>query len=1168
MTPGHPQNRGWRLVDDGEALSLDPAQLVTLAEVQGDRLATKRLISRDQGATFTKKGYGAGKLFRFQQSYIEDADGYFAFLAHISRQPRIFLLRDAPLPGVAGTWTQRLKHMPDKARPGCWKGTLTQPATRMCAFDFDAIDLSAGVYDEPELAAEMLRATLPPEFHDARCFVQLTSSAGLSGETHLRRDPAAPTYMRLWFWLDRGILPGDLKKMGRVWNLTSPHQIDNCMFDPVRVHYSANPLIEGAPDFLPKRTFVLDGEADEASPIIPAYVPKPPRQEGSGTAFDGGAVRFHLSQIGGPESFRTPLKRAIIAAWYVHGDSLDVARLHESAQVACEVALGRTPGKRHDVETYLDDDFYRVLQWARDNVQPRTARLDELVALERRDAGEDVKAIAAATEGRDLSRVEILEEQTNRLALEIAEIFAEVARHKETLAQVNGLRQCKFEVIDRYLEQKSSTQDVPIDKNERRRLRAKATRDAKKELGVPRFKLRPDNYRLSVSLGLGKTRSVLAEAARLAGGTLNIDYVAPNHKLIGEVVERFAEHGALYAVERGRAARDPQRRGDRADVPAWIGLDRGAMCPRHEALDAVSRVGISPGAICKSCPLRRSCSYLGQIPQLKQVRDEGGVIFGPSVYMRCARKVAHGDIVIADEDFVGQMVSTTSLPLEALIDAPALFTMVRRQDFEMVLAALDRVHEALSEHVADAVAWLVDLGGLATRLKDVIKALKAGRSDSLDIHGRMADDALVSKASAVETSHASEIIRLLRQLVKVMRRGGARAHSVAVRDGVVTLKTLARMTVPRRASLVVLDATSRLRPLELATGRKFHTIGISAPQNLDVTVVDTTGSKSAVLGADDQLVGMLTSIQAHARGEPVLVTAPKQVRERLEKVMPEGPALEHYGKLVGLNAYENVSDIALFRGDMESERELAQTAGAFVDERGGNVVSIRDWLALNPGMREHRRDGRAGGPRDYYMNRPTPGGIKATPWHPDPLVEDLRWQMCEGQMMQGLGRIRAVRSPTPKRALIVSNIDLPGIVPNRALSLQAMRAGRCREHLIDEYTYRLSKSEVIPLGRADMTIIAPDLFPHKESAKQALQMLHRTIKGGLAYIIYYIGCTPLNLALYRRAGQRGSPALCLVRAGADLSPGSNAWRELTALVGEIRSIERLKEKDAIVSNVA
>ena len=47
--------------------------------------------------------------------------------------------------------------------------------------------------------------------------------------------------------------------------------------------------------------------------------------------------------------------------------------------------------------------------------------------------------------------------------------------------------------------------------------------------------------------------------------------------------------------------------------------------------------------------------------------------------------------------------------------------------------------------------------------------------------------------------------------------------------------------------------------------------------------------------------------------------------------------------------------------------------------------------------------------------------------HPDPIVEALRWQRCEGELMQALGRVRAINrtAEDPVQIDILTNVALP-----------------------------------------------------------------------------------------------------------------------------------------------
>src|SRR5205823_450401 len=94
----------------------------------------------------------------------------------------------------------------------------------------------------------------------------------------------------------------------------APFQVDLKLFDAIQAHYIADPIIEGAPDPLPRRTGWRKG-TEEA-----VRLPSPPAgaavrgKKGLGGGFSGGSAT--LAQMGdgpGLKGFHAPLRNATMA---------------------------------------------------------------------------------------------------------------------------------------------------------------------------------------------------------------------------------------------------------------------------------------------------------------------------------------------------------------------------------------------------------------------------------------------------------------------------------------------------------------------------------------------------------------------------------------------------------------------------------------------------------------------------------------------------------------------------------------------------------------------------------------------------------------------------------------------------------------------------------------
>jgi hypothetical protein len=166
------------------------------------------------------------------------------------------------------------------------------------------------------------------------------------------------------------------------------------------------------------------------------------------------------------------------------------------------------------------------------------------------------------------------------------------------------------------------------------------------------------------------------------------------------------------------------------------------------------------------------------------------------------------------------------------------------------------------------------------------------------------------------------------------------------------------------------------------------------------------------------------------------------------------------------------------------------------------------------------------------------------PQHPDPLAEEVRWQITEAALVQAIGRGRgANRGPADPLAIdVVTRICLP-LAVDETLTWDEMQPSRLQV---------MWARGAIPLSDRDMASCYPDLFVSEGAAKQAL----RREKGvqipidiysiGICTPFYFLpGAIPLNgeiepaagaaaeeipgflLIGYRRSGSRGRPCRLL-----------------------------------------
>jgi hypothetical protein len=95
-------------------------------------------------------------------------------------------------------------------------------------------------------------AILPDYMRAAACWYQYSSSAGMQ---------PGKVKVHLWYWLDRPVCCFSLRQWAKSLKI-----IDPMIYNPVQPHFTARPIIIGAPDPMPNRSGLLPGNPELVLP--------------------------------------------------------------------------------------------------------------------------------------------------------------------------------------------------------------------------------------------------------------------------------------------------------------------------------------------------------------------------------------------------------------------------------------------------------------------------------------------------------------------------------------------------------------------------------------------------------------------------------------------------------------------------------------------------------------------------------------------------------------------------------------------------------------------------------------------------------------------------------------------------------------------------------------
>ena len=131
--------------------------------------------------------------------------------------------------------------------------------------------------------------------------------------------------------------------------------------------------------------------------------------------------------------------------------------------------------------------------------------------------------------------------------------------------------------------------------------------------------------------------------------------------------------------------------------------------------------------------------------------------------------------------------------------------------------------------------------------------------------------------------------------------------------------------------------------------------------------------------------------------KPTLVIAQKSVAEWLKASgLPPGMSVEHFNNISGLDGYRDV--------------RLLIAIGRTLP----NVIEVEAYAGALTGLEPIKTEPPAKGPRWFDKTvrgirlKDGTGYAVEADVHPDPTAEAVRWQICEGELVQAIGRARGV----------------------------------------------------------------------------------------------------------------------------------------------------------------
>jgi len=227
--------------------------------------------------------------------------------------------------------------------------------------------------------------------------------------------------------------------------------------------------------------------------------------------------------------------------------------------------------------------------------------------------------------------------------------------------------------------------------------------------------------------------------------------------------------------------------------------------------------------------------------------------------------------------------------------------------------------------------------------------------------------------------------------------------------------------------------------------------------------------------------------------------------------LPSNVSLEHHNNLRGLDRYKDVAALVVIGRTEPSSHAVEDDAMALT---GAAVERVR-WYPQDTMLTREMRDG---------TFSPAVGSR-----HPDPVAEAVRWQICEGELLQIIGRGRGVNrtAANPLDVWLLTDTVLPIPVD------EELRATDLDPTPVD---LMLARHGAL-LSPKDAARAYPDLFPTDNAATKQLR---QRIQVPFPYEDISIRGWHLNSISYRIKGERGAREALVAPHQLD---GFKAWLE-------------------------
>ena len=662
----------------------------------------------------------------------------------------------------------------------------------------------------------------------------------------------------------------------------------------------------------------------------------------------------------------------------------------------------------------------------------------------------------------------------------------------------------------------------------------------------------PVHWAARVETGIGKTAIAIEEAAQAVRAGLSVIYAVPTHKLGAELEARFAAAGIVARAYRGVNQEDA----DEKKPKPLMCRDRGAW---QDALDAFlppmktvcQQTDKRTGRVFE-CAHFRSCG----IQRQALARPDLWIVPHRSLVHKRPHFIPAPDALVIDERFHTSAFGDDEKGDDKKKAAPLTVDEIEELDARVLRATRDGLPYTDED----------DSGELAAARDALVRALRANGT------GPLRREILEGFDIDAETAHAARRLEFRRKIDPGIRPGmpaRARAEKVkeaarnrearrmtdmwqeiagflegsAERSGRIALRErgtglaldirpLKPVHASYRAPALILDATLPdpvifapilTGPVEVkadiaarwaphGTVRQITGAPVSANK---LGITKGGGNRKRVIADLLRFIRLRVGTTPH--GRRVAVVGQEKLIDELKDAGLDGAAeTGHFGGLAGLDHWKDAAGLIVIGRTLPEPRRVEAMASVIAGEPVATIAPEGDegfhWYPTAPaGLRI------ADGSTARVMR----------PYHPDALAEAMRWQSCEAELLQAVGRLRALRrdATSPFFLDIISDVALPitlDTVETWAKAMPPKWAETADHGIIFESATDLQRA-----------------FPDRVKSRQEARTIAEGFMVGTS-IRQYIHVPTINQAVtYKERGRGKKPcrALLLERAPQDFA----AW---------------------------